>query len=189
MGFSYFQNEIIGSEYQLSGDILNPSQRRYNLYQIIRNKVLRLLFLLSFDRIIKHGGLLRTSVGLGCHIYPMRKFSYELIVSNYYSELQDSSITYFPELARNKTSYRHTNLLGLINPVVKLDYYRSIEKNVCLFLGVFFTYIYIPQDTEYSYLVFEGEHTDDYAINYSFSQQLIFGVHAGVIIHSKNNSK
>lgn len=189
LGLSYYQNEIIGPDYQMDIDKASSSNRYYNLYQIVKSKDLRLLVLLSCDQFLKPSRLIRGTIGLGCHIYPQRNGDAELTVSNYYSEIQDTTITCFPALAINKKSYRTTGLLGTVNPIVKLDYYNSAKSKVNIFLGVVFSYIYVPFDTDVSiYQVFDGENIDDYAINYNFSRQLIFGIHLGVNFHSKSST-
>lgn len=189
-GLSYYQNEIYGAEFHFPTNDPALPRHHYNIYQIIKSRDLRLLFLLSYDHIIKQKRMLRATMGLGCHFYPQRNGDAELIVSNYYSKTQDPAITYFPTLAINGKCYRSTDLLGWVNPIVKLEYFHSVKRKVGLFLGFYFTYVYIPYDSGKSiYAVFERDNWDDYSINYDFSRQLIFGIHAGLNIHSKSNSK
>lgn len=185
-GFSYYQNEVKGSEFEISVSPSNTSSQYYKLYQIIKSTDLRIIVLLSNDICFNKEGMIRASIGFGWHIYPQKNGDAELKVNNYYSDLQDSSITYFPFLAKNKYSYRHGSPITLPNPLVSVDIFRRLNNHLNIYIGLVFTYLFIPEDSDVNkYAVFESTNTGDYAINYNFKRQIIWGIHLGVNYHSK----
>ncbi len=187
IGFSYFQNKVIGSDYLLAASPGNTSGLYYNLYQIIKITDLRITIAISKDIYLVQSKMLRSAIGFGCHIYPQNNGDSELEVSNYYSQSQDPAISYFPVLAKNKYSYRHATPFSLPNPFIKVEYYKKSNSRVSLFIGLVFTYIFIPEDSDTNiYSVFENSYSRDYAINYNFKNQMILGINLGVNYHGKS---
>lgn len=188
IGLSYFKNEFNGFVFKYYYNTSNPDvdRRTYNIYQIFRYQELRLNLLLTFDKSFQNKTYIRTSFGIGFHVFPYVKGKREFNVSSYYTENQDTSIQYFRQLAVNKKAYRSESILspGIL---IKSDYHFLSKKRFDIFTGLNFKFNTLPTDDSNSGShIFEDTMTaNKYEVAYALNFQLFFSVHLGVTFKGK----
>lgn len=91
----YFKSEYVGPVFNLQTDVRYVGE---NVYTVFSMQDVRLNLNIVRDFKLGEKFILGFNAGLGFHILP---YGWNLTVSHYYSEKQDSSIKVFPELAKN----------------------------------------------------------------------------------------
>lgn len=186
---NYIKSKIVGSNFKIYQNFGSASDLYYNVYQIVTIKDMRFSVFIIKDIKINAIKLIRISTGFSFHIYPERNGDATFEVSNFYSDIQNSAITYFPELAVNKKSYRHSSFL-IPSPEIKVDYFNNYNKLINYYLGLTFKYINLSEVSDFDQNgVFEGPFNTVYSVNYNFKHQVYFGIHCGIFYRSNSIKK
>lgn len=133
----YIKSQFTGPDYNLEPGAIYV---RENVYTVFSMQDLRFGFNLIRDFNLGNKMSIGINAGFGLHILP---YGWNLIVSHYYSEKQDTSIKNFRELAKNV----HLNYRGYqgINYVFGCRLSRRVSKHITASFKLFFTSIEYPE--------------------------------------------